>query len=183
MDPWSSSRPVPPLWRRLWAVIHRHRVVYNRNFFTNSFGVVLEPIMYFIAMAWGLAASIGNIDGLTYLQYLVPGQIMVGVIFSATFETSYGTYFRLEMDHNYDSIVVTPLSAAELFWAELLYVGLRCAFFSAIVLCVFWPFGLVLSAWGALVPVVGFFAGVALGSLGYFANRLVKNINQFNYFI
>jgi len=176
-------RRVPPLWRRLAAVIWRHKVVYDRNFFTNSFGVILEPIMYFVAMAWGLASSIGEIDGLTYLQYLVPGQIMIGVIFSATFETSYGTYFRLEMDHNYDSIVVTPVSASELFWGELLYVGLRSSLFSAIVLSVFWAWGLVLSPWGMLVPVVGFFAGTALGTLGFFANRLVKNLNQFNYFI
>jgi lipooligosaccharide transport system permease protein len=176
-------RPVPPLWRRLAAVIYRHKVVYDRNWVTNSFGVILEPVMYFVAMAWGLASSIGEIDGLPYLEYLVPGQIMVGVIFSATFETSYGTYFRLEMDHNYDSIVVTPLSAAELFWAELLYVGLRCSLFSAIVLGVFAAWGLVASPWAVLVPVVSFFAGVGLGTMGYFANRLVKSINQFNYFI
>ena len=64
MNPSSLSRPVPPLWRRLGAVIYRHKVVYDRNWVTNSFGVILEPVMYFVAMAWGLASSIGDIDGL-----------------------------------------------------------------------------------------------------------------------
>lgn len=182
MNP-NERRPVPPLWRRLGAVCYRHMTVYNRNFFTNSFGVILEPLMFFMAVAWGLASAIGMIDGLTYLQYLAPAQIMIGVIYSAAFETSYGTYFRLVMDHNYDSMVVTPVGVTDVFWGELLYVGIRAAFFSAIVLTVFWLFGLILSPWALLVPVVGFFSAVALGSLGFFANRLVKSINQFNYFI
>jgi len=177
------QRPVPSFVRRLLAVCYRHFTVYNRSFFTNSFPVILEPLFFFAAMGLGLAASIGNVDGISYLAFLAPAQIMIGVVFSAAFETSYSTYFRMTMDHNYDSMVSTPLSVVDLFWGELFYVGLRGAFFSTLVLAVFAAFGLILSPWALLVPVVGFFTSITVGSLGLFANRLVKSINQFNFFI
>jgi lipooligosaccharide transport system permease protein len=183
METLKTIKPVPPLWRRLAAICYRHSVVYNRNFFTNSFGVILEPLMFFAAMGLGLAAAVGTVNGVDYLSFLAPGQVMIGVFFSAAFETSYGTYFRLEMDHNYDSMVVTPISADEVFWGELIYVGIRSAFFGGIILTVFTLLGLVHSPWALLVPLVAFFSAITLGSLGFFANRLVKSINQFNYFI
>lgn len=179
----NKVRPVPSLAQRLFAVWYRHYTTYNRNFFTNSFGVLLEPIIFFTAVAWGLAASIGRIDGVSYLVFLAPAQVMIGVVYSSAFETSYGTYFRLEMDHNYDSMIVTPVAVEEVFWGELLYVGTRASFFASIVLAVFWVWGLILSPWALFVPLVSFFTAIAVGSLGFFANRLVKSINQFNYFI
>ncbi len=179
----STSKPVPSTFRRLMAVCYRHMTTYNRNFFTNSFGVVLEPLIFFMAVGWGLASAIGSIDGVPYLVFLVPGQIMTSVVYSVAFETSYGTYFRLEMDHNYDSMMVTPLGVSDIFWGELLYVGVRAAFFSTIPLVIFGVWGLILSPWAVLVPLVCFFTAIAIGSLGLFANRLVKSLNQFNFFV
>lgn len=178
-----QQRPVPALWRRLFAVWWRHYTVYNRNFFTNSFGIVLEPVIFFAAMAWGLAASIGEVGGMDYLLYLAPAQIMIGVAFSSVFECSYGTYFRLAMDRNYDSMIMTPVSVSEVFWGELFYAGTRAAFFGGLILAVFWAWGLIPSPWALLTPFVAFFAGITMATLGLFANRLVRSINQFNFFI
>jgi len=176
-------RPVPSFTRRLLAICYRHYTVYNRNFFTNSFGVMLEPVMFLAAMGLGLAASIGTVDGTSYLVFLAPAQIVIGAAFSAAFETSYSTYFRLEMDHNYDSMIATPIGVLDVFWGELFYVGLRSTFFSTLVLTVFWFCGLILSPWALVTPLVSFFTSISIGTLGLFANRLVKSINQFNYFI
>ena len=44
-------------------------------------------------------------------------------------------------------------------------------------------FGVLHSPAALFVPVVGFFTAIAFGSLGLFAARLVKNLNQFNFFI
>ena len=179
----NSPRPVPPLFRRLRAVGYRHLLVYNRNFFSNSFVTVIDPLIFFVAVGWGLAASIGNMSGMSYLVFLVPSQIMMAVVYTSAFETSYGTYFRLQMDHNYDSMLATPLSVADVFWGELLYIGSRAAFFTVVLLVTFGLFGVVPSSWSLLVPVVSFFTAISIGTLGYFANRLVQSINHFNYFI
>lgn len=182
MNP-NDPRPVPSLVRRLFAVWYRHNTVYNRNFFTNSFVTVLDPLVFFAAVGWGLATSVGRMDGLEYLAFLVPAQLMMAVVYTSAFETSFGTYFRLSMDHNYDSMVVTPLSVWDIFWGELLYIGSRAAFFTLVLLGVFALLGLVSSPWALVTPLVSFFTAISVGSLGFFATRLVKSINHFNYFI
>src|SRR5579859_509653 len=159
-----TLRPVPSVFRRLMAVCYRHFTVYSGHFFTNSFPVILEPIIFFAAMGLGLAATIGNIGNVRYLVFLAPAQIVMGVVYSAAFETSYGTYFRMVMDHNYDSMVATPVGVLDLFWGELLYLGFRGIFFSSLVLTVFWIAGLIPSAWGLLAPLVAFFTGITIGS-------------------
>jgi lipooligosaccharide transport system permease protein len=186
MSPSKSApavRLLPPLARRLYAVWFRHTTVYNRHFITNSFVTVLDPLVFFAAVGWGLASSIGRMDGLDYLSFLVPAQLMIAVVYTSAFETSFGTYFRLEMDHNYDSMAVTPVSPREIFWGELLYIGTRAAFFTLVLLGVFTAFGLVASPWALAAPLVGFFTAISVGSLGFFATRLARTINHFNYFI
>ncbi len=182
MNP-NNPRPVPPLARRLFSIWWRHYTVYNRHFFTNSFVTVIDPLLFFAAVGWGLAKALGTMNGVSYLVFLVSSQTMMAVVFTSAFETSYGTYFRMSMDHNYDSMLVTPLGIEDVFWGELLYVGSRAAFFSLVLLGVFALFGWVPSGWALAVPFVGFFTAITIGSLGYFANRLVKSINHFNYFI
>jgi lipooligosaccharide transport system permease protein len=178
-----NERPVPSLPRRLFSVWYRHYVVYNRFFFTNSFVTVIDPLFFFLAMGWGLSSAIGPMNGVGYLTFLAPSQVMMAVVFTSAFETSYGTYFRMAMNHNYDSMLVTPLSLGDVFWGELVYIGTRAAFFSALLVGVFAILGCVPSPWALAVPLVSFFTAVSVGSLGFIANRLVKVINHFNYFI
>ncbi len=179
----NSPRAIPSLPRRLFSIWYRHYTVYNRYFFTNSFVTVIDPLLFFAAVGWGLSAALGTMEGVSYLLFLVSSQTMMAVVFTSAFETSYGTYFRMSMDHNYDSMLVTPLGVSDVFWGELLYIGTRAAFFSLVLLGIFAVFGWVPSLWALAVPLVSFFTAISIGSLGYFANRLVKSINQFNYFI
>jgi lipooligosaccharide transport system permease protein len=122
-------------------------------------------------------------DGMDYLTFLAPAQAMMAAVYTSAFEESYGTYFRMRVDHNYDAMISTPINVRELFWGELLYTGTKGFFYSLVVIGVLSCFGIIHSFWGLLVPAVGFFTAIAFGSLGLFANRLVRNINQFNFFI
>lgn len=176
-------RPVPSLPRRLFSIWWRHYTVYNRYFFTNSFVTIIDPLLFFLAMGWGFATAVGPMNGVDYLSFLAPSQVMMAVVFTSAFDTSYGTYFRMNMDHNYDSMLVTPLSVKDIFWGELVYIGTRAAFFSVLLVGFFAICGWVASPWAVGVPLVSFFTAISIGALGYFANRLVKSINHFNYFI
>jgi lipooligosaccharide transport system permease protein len=177
------ERIVPGLCRRLAAVLMRHLVVYTNDFWTNAFPTLIEPLIFILAVGWGLAAAVGPMDGFDYLTFITPAQIMISAVFTSAFETTYGTYFRLEVDRHYDSMVATPVGPSEVFWGELLFTGIKGAFYSAVMLVVLSFFHTVHSTYALLVPLVGFFTAIAFGSLGFIANRLVRNINQFNFFI
>ncbi len=178
-----GARPVPTLAQRLAAVFMRHYVVYVNDFWTNAFPTVIEPLIFILAVGWGLAASIGTINGVDYLSFITPAQIMMSAVFTSAFDASYGTYLRMEMDHNYDAMISTPVSVDEVFWGELIFISVKGIFYTAIMLAVLSLFHTVHSPLAFLVPLVGFFTAMAFGSLGYFANAVVKSINQFNFFV
>ena len=179
----NNPRPLPSFARRVGAVWYRHYRVYSNNFLTNSFPTVLEPLIFILAVGWGLSSAVGTMDGMDYLSFLAPAQAMMAAVYTSAFEESYGTYFRMMVDHNYDAMISTPVGVREVFWGELLYTGTKGAFFSMVVIGVLAFFGVIHSFWALLVPAVGFFTAIAFGSLGLFAARWVKNINQFNFFI
>ena len=175
--------PVPNRVERILAVTRRHVYVYTRDFWANSFPTVLEPLTFILAVGWGLATAVGRMGGTDYLSFLAPAQAMIAAVYTAAFEESYGAYFRLRVDHNYDSMLVTPVGVDEIFWGELLYTGLKGVFYSAIVIGVLALFGTVHSPCALAIPLVGFFTSLASGSLGLYAVRFVTSLNQFNFFI
>jgi lipooligosaccharide transport system permease protein len=179
----NKIRQLPTFARMVSAIWYRHYRVYQNNFWTNSFPTVLEPLIFILAVGWGLASAVGTMDGMDYLTFIAPAQAMMAAVYTSAFEESYGTYFRMMVDHNYDAMISTPVGVNEVLWGELLYTGTKGWFFSLVVIVVLSFFGVIHSAWAVLVPFVGFFTAVAFGSLGLFAARLVKNINQFNFFI
>lgn len=179
-----TERPaVPSHLTRVLAVARRHVIVYTQDFWANSFPTVLEPLIFLLAVGWGLAAAVGAMGGTDYLSFLAPAQAMIAAVYTAAFEESYGAYFRLRVDHNYDSMLVTPCGVDHIFWGELLYTGTKGVFYSAIVLGVLALFGKVHSPAALAIPLLGFFTALAAGSLGLYAVRVVTTINQFNFFI
>jgi lipooligosaccharide transport system permease protein len=179
----SERVPVPRRLTRVLAVARRHVYVYTKDFWANSFPTVLEPLLFILAVGWGLAATIGNMGGTDYLSFLAPAQAMIAALYTAAFEESYGAYFRLRVDHNYDSMLVTPVSVEDIFWGELLYTGLKGVFYSGVVIAVLALFGTIHAPTALAIPVLGFFVALASGSLGLYAVRFVTNLNQFNFFI
>jgi lipooligosaccharide transport system permease protein len=175
--------PVPRRMARVLAVARRHALVYSRDFWANSFPTVLEPLIFILAVGWGLASAIGAMGGVDYLSFLAPAQALTAAVYTAAFDESYGAYFRLRVDHNYESMVATPVGVDEVFWGELLWVGLKGVAYSAVVLLVLAFCGTVHSPAALVIPLLGFPTALAAGSLGLYAVRIVTNLNQFNFFV
>jgi len=122
------ERPhVPGRLTRVLAVTRRHVYVYTKDFWANSFPTVLEPLIFILAVGWGLAAAVGSMGGTDYLSFLAPAQAMMAAVYTAAFEESYGAYFRLRVDCNYNSMLATPVSVDDVFAGELLFTGLKAS--------------------------------------------------------
>ncbi|MGH7739524.1 MAG: hypothetical protein ACREL1_05205, partial [bacterium] len=68
--PEGGSRRLPSFAQKIGAVWIRHYTVYRRHFFTNSFFIVVEPIIFITAVGWGLASAIGGMGGMDYLSFI-----------------------------------------------------------------------------------------------------------------
>jgi lipooligosaccharide transport system permease protein len=173
----------PTRAQRVFSVWHRHYRVYTRSFFANATPAVFEPIFFMLAIGIGLGRYIGvTFLGLDYGAYMAPGILAMTSIYTASFETTYNTYVRMQYQRTYDSMLATPLTVHDVFWGEVLWCATKGFFFSFIVALVLLAFGKLLTVWAVLIPVVGFATGMAFGGLSLLVTSLVSNMNQFQFY-
>lgn len=181
LDARVSVRP-PSLASRLFSVWYRHYRVYTKNLFSNGFPPFLEPLIFLAALGLGLGHYVGIIQGSAYVMFLATGISVPSSMFTAAFECTYGTYIRLEFDKVYDGMLAASITARDLLIGEMLFAGSKAFFFTAAVLVVTAPFGLVPSPMAMLAPIGGFFTGLMFAALSLFITSFVKNINHFNFY-
>ncbi len=172
-----------PSWRRVLAVWRRHQRVYFKFLWANAMPPLLEPVMFLLALGVGMAAYVGRVDGLSYAAFLAPGMIGVTAMWSASFETTYGTFFRMDYGKIYDGILGSPVSFNEMMIGELLWVASKCSFFSLCVLAVVSAAGLAHSWWALLSVPLGFIGGMLFALMGFLVTSRVREVNNFNFYL
>ncbi len=173
-----------PFSRGTYRVWQRNRDAFLRLWKTELWPPFAEAIMTLLAFGFGLGVYIkGDIEGMSYLQFIAPGLIMSSVLFTASFECMFGTYIRMELQKMFDAIVATPISLEEVVSAEIMWAATRAGFTGSCVLLVLAVIGLTPSWWVLLVPLVALVSAFMLASLSMIVTSLVPSINSYNYFI
>jgi lipooligosaccharide transport system permease protein len=134
---------------RNWWVLRRGKpwaVVVNGLF---------EPFLYLMSIGVGIGALIGPAGdelahGHSYASYVAPALLATSAMNTATNETIWGIWFRLKFEKFYDSLIATPLTAADIAVGETTAAGLRGTVASSCFLVVLAVLGMVHS-WWALV--------------------------------
>ncbi|MGQ9499521.1 MAG: ABC transporter permease [Dissulfurimicrobium sp.] len=167
------------LFSKIWL---RNARVWMRHLKASLIGNLGQPFMFLLAMGYGLGRQIPAIHGLSYLQFIAPGLVTTAVMYSAAFESTYGSYTRLTTQHTFEAILMTPVSVNDLVIGEVIW-GATKGLISGIIMLLSLPlFGVWPSYWVlALVPVL-FFEGVFFAALGLITTALADNYDFFNYF-
>ncbi len=168
-------------WRfiRVWQ---RNRDVFLRLWHAEAPGFVAEPIIILMAMGLGLGAYVGVIQGQDYIRFIVPGIIASYGMFSASFECTYGTFFRMERQRTFDSIIATPVNVEDVIAGEIFWGATRSLMTGTSILLIAALFGLVSSPWALLSPLVSFAGGVMFASIGMLFTSVVPSFYSFNYY-
>lgn len=183
--------PAPSRLVRLWAVVMRHWVVYSSTLIANALPAFFEPILFLTAIGLGLGNYVEEgMAGLPLGAYMGPGALAMTAMFTAAFETTYGTFVRLVYQKSYDGMLATPLTAVDVFLGEALFCAVKGFLFSAIVLMVYLGFGYGRGWLGhlagpqlVLIPFVGATCSFLFAGLGFHVVSLTKNMNNFNFFV
>ena len=158
----------------------RNWVVYRKDFLANISPTLPDPALMMTALGLGLSPFIGQIDGLTYAQYLAPGMVATTALFTAFFECSYGFYVRMTFESVFKAMLTTPIGVREVVMGEFLWVFIRASLMAAGVGLVLAVVGLLPNIWSILVfPFIGGLLAVPCGAIGLLASAKVRNINQF----
>jgi lipooligosaccharide transport system permease protein len=169
-------------WFGVWRVAERNLRVWRRFAGASTLGNFGEPLLYLLALGYGLGSIMPRVEGMSYAEFIAPGLVVSTVMYTATFEGTFGSYTRLETQRTFDAILATPITIGELVAGEVLWGGLKASFGAAIVLSVIRLFGLV-GSWSALwVIPLGFAAGIMFTAMALVVTALSESYESFNYY-
>ncbi len=163
-------------------VAARNFLVWRSYAWASAAGNFGEPLLYLLALGWGLGRIVPNLGGMTYAEFIAPGLVVSTAMYTATFECTFGSYTRLDAQRTYDAILATPVTVSQLVTGEILWGGMKATFGASIVLVVIASFGLVPSPLAVLVVPVAFLAGLAFAASALVVTALSRSYEFFNYY-
>jgi lipooligosaccharide transport system permease protein len=176
------SREAPGSGVAIWAVLRRNLRVWRRFFWASVVGDLAEPVLYLLALGYGLGGLIDGVQGMSYVRFIAPGLVVTAALYSATFEATYGTYTRMVPQRIFESMLATPLRSGEILIGEVLYAAAKATLAGCAVLGVSAGLGLV-DAWTALlVPPLCLLCGIGFGGLAALFTCLSPAYDFFNYY-
>jgi lipooligosaccharide transport system permease protein len=165
------------------AVARRQYIVWRKLIWSAMVSNVANPIIFLFAFGFGLGRFIDSMQGVAYLDFVVPGMIAYSAMFAASFETTIGSFSRYFMLHNWDAVLATPVSLRELLMGEVLWASAKAMISALSVLIVGWLWGGIPSLGGVLaaLPIV-FVASICFACVGLAATAYAKGYDFFSYF-
>jgi len=181
LDDVSSNFRIPKLSYRVWKVWMRDRDVFMKTYKTSFLPPLLEPILYLLALGFGLGGFVQPIDGESYIQFIAPALVAVSMMFSSFYECTYGSFVRMYYQKTFDAIIATPVSLEEVIAGELLWGATKSLINSSIVLGVIAAFRLAPSPLFLLIPLISFLVGLLFSAIAMCFTAISPSIDSFNY--
>lgn len=153
-----------------------YKYVWKSTILSNLF----DPLIYLVALGFGLGAYVARIAGMSYIQFIAPGLIASSIMNAASFETTYNTFVRIHFDRVYEAMMATPVTVEDIVVGEMLWAMTRSTIYASVMLIVVAALGLVKSWFALFVPLLGAIGGLMFAIIGLTYTSFLKSIDQMN---
>jgi len=172
-------REPPTRAHRVLSVWRRHVLVYSRSFVSNATPAVFEPLLLLLSVGLGVGKHIPTqFNDLPYDAYMAPGILASATLFTASWESTYGTFIRHRFQGTYEAMLASPLTVRDIVMGELLWAASKGVLFSTIVGLVLTALGFVHTPLAFAIPVFGFVNSLTFAGIGLAVSSRVTNINH-----
>lgn len=168
----------------VYSVWQRHARVYQKTWLVNSLPPLSEPLMYLVAFGYGLTPLVGDVpyrgQTVSYLEFIAPGMIAIGVLFQSFFEGAFGSFIRLSFQRTWHALLTAPLTFTEVFLGDWLWAATKGTIAGLLtgIVAVIWG---LYSGWHLLVSLPLIILGSLLfGVMGLFVAGAVRTVDQIN---
>lgn len=177
-----ESKPIT-IWG-VYSVWHRHARVYQKTWLINFLLPISEPIIYLVAFGYGLTPLVGEVTyggaTVSYLKFLAPGMMAIGVLFQSFTEGAYSSFIRLSFQRTWHAFLTAPLSFTDVFIGEWFWTATKGTIGGTLTGAVAVVLGLY-SGWHLLISLPLIIIGSLLfGAAGLLTAGLVQKIDQVN---
>ena len=119
--------------RGIFAIYHFEMSRMFRTVSQSIASPVLSTALYFIVFGSTIGSKIGNIDGVNYTSFLVPGLIMLTILNQSVSNASFGIYFPKFSGTVYE-ILSAPISPIEITCGYVLAAASKSVLIGLIIL-------------------------------------------------
>ena len=137
----------PQLSSRCLQVWRRNLLVWRKLAITSVLGNLADPMLYMLALGYGLGALLPKVDGMPYITFLAAGTVCYSTMNSATFEALYSAFSRMHVQRTWDAIMNAPMSLDDIVFAEALWAATKSFLSGMAILVIIWVLGLSTRLW------------------------------------
>ena len=148
---------------RTLSVLEYHLVNYRRTWRASALSTLVIPLLTMLGFGLGVGAYVsGGVDGVPYLDWIVPGLIASTAMQTAVGEATWPVLSYFEWLKVYFAQAAGPLRVADILSGHLAFMLVRVLISAAAFLTVAAAFGTLHSWWAPLTLVVSLLVGLAV---------------------
>jgi len=164
------------------AVWRRNFAMYARTWKFNLLPNFFEPVFYLASLGIGVGSYITEMGGVSYIQFLAPGIVCMAAMNGASFEVTYNTFVRLNIEKAYDLMLTTPVEADDVLIGELMWALTRVMLYGGIFYLATVLFGLAPLPGSLATLFVIPVTGLLFGALGLAFTLRIPNLDLFSFY-
>ncbi|HMA31004.1 MAG TPA: ABC transporter permease [Casimicrobiaceae bacterium] len=177
----SAFRP-PALSTRFVPVWRRNLLVWRKLAIASILGNIADPLLYMLALGYGIGSFIGEVGGMPYVAFIGTGMVCQSAMFTASFEGMYSAFSRMHVQRTWEAIINAPIALDDVVLAEWIWCATKAVMSTAAILIVILALGFG-HTWHALwILPLGFVVGLCFGAFGLVMNALAPSYDFFTYF-
>ena len=177
----SVTLPVPSIrWFPVWQ---RHLLVWRKLSIPSLVGNFGDPLLYLLALGYGLGRFVGSMDGMPYITFLASGIVCSSAMNTATFEALYSAYTRMTTQQTWAGMLAAPLDVDDIVLGETIWAGTKSLFSAAAILVVAALLGIVRGPRALLVLPIAMLVGTCFAAMALVVTAISKNYEFFLYYV
>ena len=173
---------VPEFSLRWFPVWRRNLLVWRKLAFASILSNIADPLLYMLAIGYGIGSFIPEMNGMKYIAFLGTGMVCQSAMFTASFEGMYSAFSRMYQQRTWDAIINTPISLDDVVFAEWIWTATKSVISVAAILLVILGLGYGHSGLAIWILPLGFLVGLCFGAFGLIMTALAPGYEFFTYF-
>jgi len=107
------------------AVWRRNLLVWKKLAGASMLGNFGDPFLYLLGLGYGLGFYIGEMNGIPYMAFLASGILCSSAMNTATFESLYSAFTRMNQQGTWESMLATPVRIQEIIAGEQMWAATK----------------------------------------------------------
>lgn len=103
----------------------RNFLFFRKTFLVSLFWTILEPLMYLMAIGFGLGRFVDQIENLSFIEFYYPGLLASTAVMVSYFESTYPNYTKLTHQKIYSTMLLTPLNPTQILLGEIFWAATK----------------------------------------------------------